>query len=95
MKLEVKSLHLVLTDSESMDLVISFYQRFTSSHSFPSGSDIDTLCVAPKHIQREDFFTEMFELLKARPEVTELASVTEAYVPVLTFDFSGISIDLL
>merc|ERR1711974_234804 len=26
------------------------------------GSDIDTLCVAPKHVQREDFF-EIFEAL--------------------------------
>ncbi|KAJ3097771.1 polynucleotide adenylyltransferase [Phlyctochytrium planicorne] len=37
------------------------------------GSDIDTLCVAPKHVQREDFFAEMYEILKQRPEVTEIA----------------------
>lgn len=35
-------------------------------------SDIDTLCVAPKHVKREDFFNDMYEMLKARPEVTEI-----------------------
>ncbi|KAI9327098.1 Poly(A) polymerase central domain-containing protein [Obelidium mucronatum] len=58
-------------------------------------SDIDTLCVAPKFVQRDDFFTDMLDILKARPEVTALAAVTDAYVPVITFEFSGIEIDLL
>lgn len=59
------------------------------------GSDIDTLCVAPKHVQREDFF-EIFEaLLKERDDVTEVASVPEAYVPLIKTKFMGISIDFL
>lgn len=60
-----------------------------------AGADIDTLCVAPRHVQREDFFTVMYELLKARAEVTELAAVPDSYVPVIKFSFSGIPIDLL
>ncbi|KAI9206106.1 polymerase [Polychytrium aggregatum] len=59
------------------------------------GADIDTLCVAPKHIQREEFFEDMYEMLKAHPEVTELTRVQDAYVPVVTFVFDGIQIDLL
>jgi len=59
------------------------------------GADIDTLCVTPKHIQREDFFEDMYEALKKRPEVTNLTPVTDAYVPVMKFYFSGIPIDLL
>lgn len=59
------------------------------------GSDIDTLCVAPKHVQREDFF-EIFEaLLQARDDVTEVTSVPEAYVPLIKTKFMGISIDFL
>ncbi|RKO87181.1 Poly(A) polymerase central domain-containing protein, partial [Blyttiomyces helicus] len=58
-------------------------------------SDIDTLCVAPKHVKREDFFEEMQEALKARPEVTEMAGVPDSYVPVLKFHFSDIPIDLV
>ncbi|ORY48913.1 Poly(A) polymerase [Rhizoclosmatium globosum] len=58
-------------------------------------SDIDTLCVAPRHVQRDDFFTDMLEMLRERPEVTSLTPVTDAYVPVITFEFSGVEIDLL
>lgn len=37
------------------------------------GSDIDTLCVVPRHVQREQFFSVMHNLLSKRPEVTELS----------------------
>ncbi|RKP37616.1 poly-A polymerase [Dimargaris cristalligena] len=47
-----------------------------------AGADIDTLCVAPAHVTREDFFTIMYDMLKERPEVTELTSVPDAYVPI-------------
>ncbi len=33
------------------------------------GGDIDTLCIAPRHIERIDFFTSFAELLKKQPEV--------------------------
>ncbi|CDS11280.1 hypothetical protein LRAMOSA03543 [Lichtheimia ramosa] len=60
-----------------------------------SGADIDTLCVVPKHVERDHFFTVMYEMLKERQEVTELTAVPDAYVPVIGMHFSGIQIDLL
>ena len=36
------------------------------------GADIDTLCVAPRHVQRSDFFASFYELLTQQPEVKEL-----------------------
>ena len=36
------------------------------------GADIDALCVAPRHIQRQDYFTSFYSLLKEQPEVTEI-----------------------
>ncbi|KAG0327558.1 polynucleotide adenylyltransferase [Dissophora globulifera] len=57
-------------------------------------SDIDTLCVVPKHVQREDFFEEMYEMLRRRPEVTELTAVPDAFTPVIGMKFSEIPIDL-
>eukprot|EP01119_Soliformovum_irregulare_P025754 TRINITY_DN9624_c0_g1_i1.p1 TRINITY_DN9624_c0_g1~~TRINITY_DN9624_c0_g1_i1.p1 ORF type:complete len:640 (+),score=158.21 TRINITY_DN9624_c0_g1_i1:48-1967(+) len=60
-----------------------------------SGADIDTLCVAPRHIDREDFFGSLYELLKQHPDITQLKSVPEAYVPVINYKFSGIEMDLL
>ncbi|KAI9269736.1 Poly(A) polymerase central domain-containing protein [Helicostylum pulchrum] len=60
-----------------------------------TGADIDTLCVFPKHVEREHFFTIMYDMLKARPEVTELSAVSDAYVPVIKMHFSGIPIDFI
>ncbi|KAJ2349073.1 polynucleotide adenylyltransferase [Coemansia sp. RSA 2673] len=59
-----------------------------------TGADIDTLCVAPSHVTREDFFTIMVELLKGRSEVDELTPVPNAYVPVIKMRFGGVEIDL-
>ncbi|KAI8967549.1 Poly(A) polymerase central domain-containing protein [Mycotypha africana] len=60
-----------------------------------AGADIDTLCVFPKHVEREHFFTIMYDMLKERPEVTEIAAVPDAYVPVIKMHFSGIPIDFI
>lgn len=59
------------------------------------GADIDALCVAPRNIERFDYFTSFFDLLKKQPEVTECRAVEEAYVPVIKMNFDGIEIDLL
>ena len=37
-----------------------------------AGADIDTLVLVPRHVGREDFFTELREMLLARSEVTKL-----------------------
>jgi poly(A) polymerase len=36
------------------------------------GSDIDCLSVLPRHVEREEFFTTMYEMLKEQKEVTEI-----------------------
>ncbi|RPD66882.1 polymerase [Lentinus tigrinus ALCF2SS1-7] len=59
------------------------------------GTDIDTLCVVPRHITREDFFSILEGMLRELEGVTDVASVPEAYVPILTFVINGIPIDLL
>lgn len=59
------------------------------------GADIDALCVAPRNIDRADYFSSFLELLKQQPEVTECRSVEEAFVPVIKMNFDGIEIDLL
>ncbi|KAF8076769.1 poly-A polymerase [Lyophyllum atratum] len=59
------------------------------------GSDIDTLCVVPKHVSREDFF-EVFEpMLREAEGVMEVSGVPEAYVPIVKTKISGIPIDFL
>ena len=62
------------------------------------GSDIDALVVAPKYVSRADYF-EIFPdlLVEMAPEgaIKDLTAVTDAFVPVIKFEFSGISIDLI
>ncbi|KAE8693638.1 Nuclear poly(A) polymerase 4 [Hibiscus syriacus] len=60
------------------------------------GADLDTLCVGPSYVNREeDFFIILHDILAEMEEVTELQPVPDAHVPVMKFKFLGISIDLL
>ena len=36
------------------------------------GADIDTLLVAPRHVERDDFFNSFFELLNQQTETQDL-----------------------
>ncbi|KAJ4419333.1 polynucleotide adenylyltransferase [Gnomoniopsis sp. IMI 355080] len=65
---------------------------------FGPGSDIDTLVVGPKYVTREHFFELFPDLLRemAPPgSITDLTAVTDAFVPIIKFEYSGISIDLI
>ncbi|XP_060943016.1 poly(A) polymerase gamma isoform X1 [Limanda limanda] len=59
------------------------------------GADIDALCVAPRNVERTDFFQSFFEKLKQHEEIKDLRAVEDAFVPVIKFKFDGIEIDLL
>ncbi|TKR60666.1 hypothetical protein L596_027879 [Steinernema carpocapsae] len=59
------------------------------------GADIDSLCVAPRHIDRADFFGSFYEMLKKDPNVTDLHSVEEAFVPVIKLHYREIELDIL
>ena len=37
-----------------------------------TGADIDTLCVAPLHIERSDFFKSFLEIMKGLPETKDI-----------------------
>ena len=72
------------------------------------GADIDTILVAPFMCSRTDFFGEILneetglrdpdslaERIRRHPDVTNFVPVENAAVPILTFDWEGINIDLL
>ncbi|KAF9617057.1 hypothetical protein IFM89_033162 [Coptis chinensis] len=60
------------------------------------GADIDTLCVGPSYVNREeDFFIILHDILADMGDVTELQPVPDAHVPVMKFKLRGISVDLL
>merc|ERR1719369_71629 len=58
------------------------------------GADIDALCVAPRHILREDFFSSFQDMLREQEEITEVRAVPDAFAPVIKLCFDGIDIDL-
>lgn len=70
------------------------------------GADIDTILVAPNMCTRDDFFGEVLEndkrdpeslaeRIRRHPDVTNFVPVEGAAVPILTFDWEGVNIDLL
>ena len=72
--------------------------RVSGSHRLgvrDRGADIDTICIAPNFVTREHFFTILKEELTNHPDVTDFNSVETAVVPIMTFDFQDINIDLL
>ncbi|XP_075241404.1 poly(A) polymerase beta-like isoform X2 [Convolutriloba macropyga] len=59
------------------------------------GADIDTLLVAPRHVERDDFFNSFFDKLNSHPEVSSLRAVEDAFVPVIKLYFGTIEMDIL
>jgi poly(A) polymerase len=75
------------------------------------GADIDTILVAPNMCTKQDFFgaileekddgtivrdpDSLAERIKAHPDVTNFVPIEGAIIPLLTFDWEGVNIDLL
>lgn len=62
------------------------------------GSDIDTLLVVPKYVERNLFFEHFPDLLRSMAPpgaIEDLSAVEESFVPIIKFEYSGISIDLI
>ena len=57
--------------------------------------DIDTLCVVPGHVSRQDFFSTFFELLKNTDGVRDCQAIENAYVPLIKLYYDDIDMDIL
>uniref|UniRef100_A0A6N2M2U9 polynucleotide adenylyltransferase n=1 Tax=Salix viminalis TaxID=40686 RepID=A0A6N2M2U9_SALVM len=57
-------------------------------------SDIDALCVGPFFATIADFFIVLRNILKSRPEISEIHCVKDSKFPLMRFKFDGISVDL-
>jgi len=65
---------------------------------FGPGSDIDSLVLVPRWVTREDYFEHFPSLLQSMAPpgaITDLTPVIDAFVPIIKFEFSAISIDLI
>lgn len=58
-------------------------------------SDIDAVCVVPWHVTRDDFFGSFCRMLQDSEQVSHLAPVPNAYVPLIALNFLGVRMDLL
>jgi len=57
-------------------------------------SDLDLLCVIPRHVTSEAFFSRLYEQLRKKEEITELRKLPAAFVPVIKMRYRGIDVDL-
>lgn len=65
---------------------------------FGPGSDIDTLVVGPRYVTRDHFFHYFADLLQEMSDkdaVQGLTKVMDSFVPIIKFEYKGISIDLI
>ncbi|XP_053696856.1 poly(A) polymerase type 3-like [Sabethes cyaneus] len=62
--------------------------------AYDKNADIDAICVAPRNVERADYFGSFFELLKRQPEVIGCRTVKSTTVPIIEMKFDGIEIDL-
>ena len=76
--------------SEIHGKVFTFGSYRLGVHS--KGADIDSLIVAPRHVERSDFFTSFYEFLL--PHCEYVRPIEDAFVPVLKVKIEGKNIYL-
>ena len=57
-----------------------------------AGADIDTLLVAPRHVDRSDFFSSFHDLLLSEKKVTNVRAIPDAFVPVIKMEYEDIEV---
>ncbi|KAL7676790.1 hypothetical protein ACOME3_003040 [Neoechinorhynchus agilis] len=58
-------------------------------------SDMDVLCIGPRHVGRDLFF-DLFPIrLRVQPRIRDVRVIQDAFVPVIKFEFDGINFDLV
>ena len=53
------------------------------------------MVIAPRHVDRSDFFSSFVERLRCQAEVCDLRAIGGAFTPVIKFTFDGIEFDML
>ncbi|KAF9801521.1 hypothetical protein SFRURICE_006766, partial [Spodoptera frugiperda] len=57
-------------------------------------ADIDAVCVAPRHIERSDFFGSFYDMLQGHPKVTHLRATENDGIPLIRLKFDGVRLNL-
>ena len=48
--------------------------------------------MAPRHVDRDDFFSSFYELLLVEKGVANVRTIQDAFVPVIKLEFEGIEV---
>jgi len=59
------------------------------------GDDIDAICIAPRHVDNDDFFKVLSAMLVKHSYVDSARPIEGARVPLIDLVMKGIPIDLL
>ncbi len=60
-----------------------------------NSSDLDFICVCPHFIQRDiHFFEGLTKKFQNRPEIKGLNALVSARVPIITFEYKDIEVDI-
>lgn len=58
--------------------------------------DVDALVLGPKFVERDKhFFGEFPSILKEDPNISDIQTIRDAYVPLIKFKYQNLSIDLI
>ncbi len=58
-------------------------------------ADLDFVCVVPNFIDRKSHFYESLrDILQSKEAVSNLQVISEAKVPIITFDYKGVPVDI-
>jgi len=60
-----------------------------------AGTDIDTICVFPTFITKEEFLDDFRAFISGYPEISDILKIQEAQTPIIKLKVNGISFDLL
>ena len=64
-------------------------------HVYMAGADIDALCVAPRHVERAEFFTSFIERLQSEPGIRDLRVCDLLLISLLLLFLVPLSLSLL
>lgn len=83
----------VPVEKNNMCRIFTFGSYRLGVHS--KDADIDTLCVAPNFVSRNDFFTIFYNELAEKEYIEDISKVTNTFVPLIKFKIHKIPIDLV
>lgn len=62
-------------------------------YNSPDG-DIDTVCVCPTFVTKDDFFTSFADKLRSHPSLEDINPLTEARVAIIELLIAGVNVDM-